>query len=211
MLRSNKTGSSYFCFCWWTKKRIVLILIYYNCFFAPFPKFQTAFAPPPHFRKIILQISRQNCVCSLWRDCCELCDPISHEMHVVQQFNMVIGWKHTLKRPFCIIFMPKKPYLKVQILQYEFLYWKCPPPPFGNFPKIHPFWWGHPSLRVLIYHNMICIHFVQCWRIIFYFHAMCCESSFTSCIMFSLLTFTFDHLFISCLLLCVCFHLLLTL
>ena len=21
------------------------------------------------------------------------------------------------------------------------------PPPFGTFPKIHPFWWGHPSLR----------------------------------------------------------------
>ena len=21
-----------------------------------------------------------------------------------------------------------------------------PPPPFGTFPKIHPFWWHHPSL-----------------------------------------------------------------
>ena len=47
--------------------------------------------PPPHFRKIILRISRQKCVCSLWRDCCVLYDPISHEMHVVQQFNVVIG------------------------------------------------------------------------------------------------------------------------
>ena len=27
-------------------------------------KFQTAFDPPPHFRKIILRISRQKCVCS---------------------------------------------------------------------------------------------------------------------------------------------------
>ena len=34
---------------------------------------------------------RQKCICSLWRDCCVLYDPISHEMHVVQQFNMVIG------------------------------------------------------------------------------------------------------------------------
>ena len=34
---------------------------------------------------------RQKCVCSLWRDCCVLYDPIYHEMHVVQQFNMVIG------------------------------------------------------------------------------------------------------------------------
>ena len=29
--------------------------------------------------------------------------------------------KHTLKRPFCINFMLKKPHLKVQILQYNFL------------------------------------------------------------------------------------------
>ena len=56
-------------------------------------KFQTAFdhPSPPHFRKIILRILRQKCVCSLWRDCCVLYDHISHEMHVVQQFNMVIG------------------------------------------------------------------------------------------------------------------------
>ena len=32
----------------------------------------------------MLQILRQNCICSLWRDCCVLYDPISHEMHVVQ-------------------------------------------------------------------------------------------------------------------------------
>ena len=32
-------------------------------------------------------------LCSLCRDCHILYDPISHEMHVVQQFNMVIGWK----------------------------------------------------------------------------------------------------------------------
>ena len=35
--------------------------------------FQTAFDPPrAHLWKIILQISRQKCVCSLWRDCCLL-------------------------------------------------------------------------------------------------------------------------------------------
>ena len=61
-------------------------------------KFRTAFYPPHHFRKIMLRISRQKCVisrqkcvCSLWRDCYILYDHISHEMHVVQQFNMVIG------------------------------------------------------------------------------------------------------------------------
>ena len=70
----------------------------------------------------------------IWRHCCVLYDPISHEMPVVQMFNMVIGWKHTLKRPFCIIFMVKKPCLKVQILQYKFLDWKWPPP-FRNFSE----------------------------------------------------------------------------
>ena len=33
--------------------------------------------------------------------------------------------------------MLKKPYLKVQNLQ------------FGFFPKIHPYWWDHPSLRMV--------------------------------------------------------------
>ena len=70
----------------------------------------------------------------IWRHCCVLYDPISHKMHVVQMFNMVIGWKHTLKRPFYIIFMLKKPCLKVQILQYKFLDWKWPPP-FRNFSE----------------------------------------------------------------------------
>ena len=42
-------------------------------------------------------------------------------MHVVQMFNMVIGWKQTLKRPFYIIFMLKKSFLKVQIFQYKIL------------------------------------------------------------------------------------------
>ena len=59
--------------------------------------YQSGFDPlPPHFWKIILRIlrqkcviSRQKCVCSFWQDCYILYDPISHEMHVVQQFNMV--------------------------------------------------------------------------------------------------------------------------
>ena len=58
-------------------------------------KFQMAFDPPPSFSENhIADFAtklRQKCVCSLWWDCCVLYDPISHEMHVVQQFNMVIG------------------------------------------------------------------------------------------------------------------------
>ena len=62
-------------------------------------KFETAFdPPPPHFRKIMLRILRQNCDkiatkvrMFIMADCCVLYDPISHEMHVVQQFNVVIG------------------------------------------------------------------------------------------------------------------------
>ena len=61
-------------------------------------KFQTAFdvCPPPPPSSLENHIAdsatklRQKCVCSLWRDCV-LYDPISHEMHVVQQFTMVIG------------------------------------------------------------------------------------------------------------------------
>ena len=44
------------------------------------------------------------------------------------------------------IFMLKKPCLKVKNLQHKFLDWKCPPP-FGTFPKLHLFWYRHPSLR----------------------------------------------------------------
>ena len=61
-------------------------------------KFQTAFDPAPlflenHIADFATKL-RQKCVCSLWRDCYNinvLYDPISHEMHLVQQFNMVIG------------------------------------------------------------------------------------------------------------------------
>ena len=55
----------------------------------------------------------QKCVCSLLRDCCVLYDPISHDMRVVQQLNIVIGWKHTLKRPFCSISCWKSPNLAI--------------------------------------------------------------------------------------------------
>ena len=57
-------------------------------------KFQTLTPPPSFLENHIADFAtklRQKCVCSLWRDCCVLYDPISHEMHVVQQFNMVIG------------------------------------------------------------------------------------------------------------------------
>ena len=46
-------------------------------------------------------------------------------------------------------FLSEKPGIKVQNLQYKFLDWKWPasPAPFGTFPKIHPFWYRHLSLR----------------------------------------------------------------
>ena len=54
--------------------------------------------PSPHFRKVKLRFSRQNCdksayvhmeehLCILW----DYLWDISHEMHVAQMFNMVIG------------------------------------------------------------------------------------------------------------------------
>ena len=48
-------------------------------------------------------------------------------------------------------------------LQHKFLDWKWPPPS-GSFPKIHPFWCGHPSLRVGG-------HF-RCFDIYYYFHQL---------------------------------------
>ena len=106
--------------------------------------------PPHHFRKIILRISRQKCVisrqkcvCSLWRDCYILYDHISHEMHVVQQFNMEIGWKTYPEKTICIIFMLKKPYSKAQIWRYNILDSKLPQKPAKNVIYIMPF---HPSI-----------------------------------------------------------------
>ena len=64
----------------------------------------------------MLRFSRQKCVCSVWRDCCVLYDPISHEMHVVQQFNMVLplNWLKTYpkkttvspggNKPMCVFY-----------------------------------------------------------------------------------------------------------
>ena len=81
---------------------------------------------------------RQKCVCSVWRDCCVLYDPISHEMHVVQQFNMVLplNWLKTYpKKTLLYHFHAEKALFKVQNLQHKFLDWKCPPPPFWNFSE----------------------------------------------------------------------------
>ena len=58
-------------------------------------KFQTAFDPPPlifgklycGFRDKIATKVR----IFIWRNFCVFYDPISHEMHVAQMFNMVIG------------------------------------------------------------------------------------------------------------------------
>ena len=83
--------------------------------------------PPPSFSENhIADFAtklRQKCVCLLWQDCYNinvLYDPISHEMHLVQQFNMVIGWKT----------YPEK----------TLLY---------HFHAENPFWWCHPSLTHL--------------------------------------------------------------
>ena len=45
--------------------------------------------------------------------------------------------------------MVKKPYLKVQSLQYKFLDWKWPPPS-ELFPKIHPIWKRASSLSLVL-------------------------------------------------------------
>ena len=80
-------------------------------------KFQTAFDPP----------NPSPCVCSLWRDCCVFYDPIFHEMHVVQQFNMVLplNWLKTYpKKTLLYHFHAEKALFKVQNLQHKFLDWK---------------------------------------------------------------------------------------
>ena len=46
--------------------------------------------------------------------------------------------------------MLKKPYLKSKICNIIFWIENDPPPPFGSFPKIHPFWCAHPSLSHLL-------------------------------------------------------------
>ena len=57
-------------------------------------KFQTAFAPPLIFGKLHCAF-RDKIVTKvrmfIWRNICVFYDPISHEMHVAQMFNMVIG------------------------------------------------------------------------------------------------------------------------
>ena len=94
-------------------------------------KFQTAFDPPPSFLEnhvaLFATKLRQKCVCSVWRDCCVLYDPISHEMHVVQQFNMVLplNWLKTYpKKTLLYHFHAEKALFKVQNLQHKFLDWK---------------------------------------------------------------------------------------
>ena len=56
-------------------------------------------------------ISATKSVWSLWRDVYALYDPISHDMHVVQQFNMVIGWKTYPEKTHLYHFHAKNPNL----------------------------------------------------------------------------------------------------
>ena len=55
-------------------------------------KFQTAFDPTPSsFSENHIADFATKVRMFIWRDCRVLYDPISHEVHVVQQFNMIIG------------------------------------------------------------------------------------------------------------------------
>ena len=106
-----------------------------------FGKVPNGLWPPPSFSEnhvaLFATKLRQKCVCSVWRDCCVLYDPISHEMHVVQQFNMVLplNWLKTYpKKTLLYHFHAEKALFKVQNLQHKFLDWKWPPPP--HFRKI---------------------------------------------------------------------------
>ena len=94
---------------------------------------------------------RQKCVCSVWRDCCVLYDPISHEMHVVQQFNMVLplNWLKTYPKKTLLYHFHAEKALRSKICNINFWIGNGPPPPFGSFPKIHQFWRCHPSLTLV--------------------------------------------------------------
>ena len=100
-----------------------------------FGKVQNGLWPPPSFSESYIALFAtklgQKCICSY--EGTVVYYMILFPMRCM--FNMVIGWKHTLKRPFYIIFMLKKPCLKVQILQYKFLDWKWPPPLSELFRK----------------------------------------------------------------------------
>ena len=69
----------------------------------------------------------------------------------LSQYNC---WKNipwTLKWLFCINFMLKKPCFKFQNRLHKDMDWKWPPPPpFGSFPRIHPFWYPDSSLSSAI-------------------------------------------------------------
>ena len=67
-------------------------------------------------------------------------------MHVVQQFNMVIGWKNALKRPFCIIFMLKKHWSKFCNINL----WIENDPPLRNFSENSSVlvMWGVPEYLI---------------------------------------------------------------
>ena len=59
--------------------------------------------PPPIFGKLYCGFCDKIATkvrMFIWRNFCVFYDPISHEMHVAQMFNMVIGWKHTIKEIF---------------------------------------------------------------------------------------------------------------
>ena len=60
-------------------------------------------------------------------------------------------------------------------LQYKFLDWKWPPPPpFGTFPKIHPFWRRSASLRGLGGRRFFVLKLLLLLCLYWSKHAVCC-------------------------------------
>ena len=56
--------------------------------------------------------------------------------------------KHTLKIPPLYHFYAKKTLFKSPKFATKIFGLEMTPPPFGTFPKIHPFWWGEASLNI---------------------------------------------------------------
>ena len=86
--------------------------------------------PPPLFQKIILRFFPQTGCAGT-------------------KFAMKFFRSEMTSPPFLKFFwkfMTKKAVSNAKKLQWNFLDRKWPPPPFGNFPEIHPFWRRQASL-----------------------------------------------------------------
>ena len=90
------------CCCFFFPFLAALAALYLPCLGTPGPtktdefseKFETAFDPPLIFGKSYCGFRDKIATkvhMFIMADCCVVYDPISHEMRVVQQFNLVIG------------------------------------------------------------------------------------------------------------------------